>query len=125
MIIEDGKIYMVRGDDEALDVELTLDDGETAYEMQSGDTLTLTVRETPSRDSEVLLQITGAPGSPRIPIRHEDTAQMEYGAYSADIQLLTAEGERRTVWPTLQTGARRITSANLKNFNIASEVTML
>lgn len=125
MIIEDGKIYMVRGDDEALDVTLTLDDGETVYELQPGDVLTLTVRETPSQDSEVLLQISGAPGSARIPIRHEDTAQLEYGEYSADMQLRTADGIRKTVWPVLEASRQRLRAGNLKNFNIASEVTML
>lgn len=125
MIIEDGKIYMVRGDDEVLDVTLTLDDGETPYEMQSGDVLTLTVRREPSQDSEVLMQIPGAPGSTRIPIRHEDTAQLEYGAYSADIQLYTADGLRKTVWPVLEASRQRLKAGNLKNFNIASEVTML
>ena len=125
MIIEDGKIYMVRGDDEALDVSLTLDDGETAYALQPGDVLTLTVRKKPSRESEIMMQISGAPGSSRIPIRHEDTKDMEYGAYSADIQLNTADGIRKTVWPALETSNRRLTAAALKNFNIASEVTML
>lgn len=125
MIIDNGKIWMVRGDDEALDVTLTLDDGETPYEMRPGDVLTLTVRETPSRDSAVILQTSGAMGSSRILIRHEDTENVAYGAYSADIQLMTEDGERKTVWPALEASSRRVTEANLKNFNIASEVTAL
>lgn len=125
MIIEDGKIYMVRGDDEALDVSLTLDDGETPYELQPEDVLTLTVRRETSQDSEVLLQISGVPGGARIPILHEDTAQLEYGEYSADIQLRTADGLRKTVWPVLEASRQRLRAGNLKNFNIASEVTML
>lgn len=125
MIIDNGKIWMVRGDDEALDVTLTLDDGETPYEMQPGDVLTLTVRELPSRDSAVILQTSGVRGGNRIIIRHEDTKDVPYGAYSADIQLTTEEGERKTVWPVLVASSRRVTDTNLKNFNIASEVTML
>lgn len=125
MIIEDGKIYMVRGDDEVLDVTLTLDDGETPYELQPGDVLTLTVRKEPARDSEILMQISGVSGGARIPIRHEDTKDLEYGAYSADIQLYTADGLRKTVWPVLEASRQRLKAGNLKNFNIASEVTML
>lgn len=116
--VENNKIYMVRGDDEVLAVAL---DG---YEMGEADTLTLTVRELPSADSKVLLAITSAPGSDRIVISHADTAEVAYGAYSADVQLMTAEGLRRTVWPTNITENSRQRVANMKNFMLVSEVTI-
>lgn len=114
----DGKVYMVRGDDDALSINL----GD--YEMAAGDTLTLTVRELPTADSPVLVHITSAPGVARIPIRHADTADIPYGAYSADVQLMTADGLRRTVWPDNITDAVRMRAANMKNFIIVSEVTI-
>lgn len=121
--IESDAIWMYRGDDEALEIELTVGDGER-YEMQPGDVLTLTVRETPSADSAPLLQIDSAPGVNRIVIRHADTAELEYGQYSADIQLTTADGVRKTVWPPLEASSLRTRARNLKNFNLVSEVTM-
>lgn len=118
-----SKIAMYRGDSETLRVPLTLDGEE--YAMQDGDTLTMTVRETPAAESPVLIQITGAPGSNRIPIAHEDTAELEPGWYSADIQLLTAEGLRKTVWPDFAVPTGRISQKNMSNFAIMPEVTML
>lgn len=122
--IEDGKIYIVRGDDEALAVDLTAGDPPEPYALREGETLTLTVRELPDAASPVLLQTAGAPGSNRILIRHDDTAGLDCGQYSADIQLRTAEGLRKTVWPALEADRGRTTIKNLKNFNIASEVTL-
>ena len=43
MIIQDGKMYMVRGDDESFEATIT-DDSGAAYEMQDGDVLVFTVR---------------------------------------------------------------------------------
>lgn len=124
--IVDNKIYMVRGDDEELDVVPTNADG-TDYEMQPEDVLTLTVRSKPEADSPPLLQISSLPGSTRIVIRHEDTAEMSYGPYSADVQLMTGDGRRKTVWPDMDTGSAstRFSAQNMRNFNLASEVTML
>lgn len=122
--IVNNKIFIVRGDDEMILPQLRYADGEnTPYRMQPEDVLTLTVRALPQRGSPVLLQVKGEAGSNCICLRHEDTAGMEYGAYSADIQLTLADGRRMTVWPE-QMGSDRIKGRNLKNFNVASEVTM-
>lgn len=122
--IVNNKIYIVRGDDEVIRLAIRhSDDERTPYQMQADDVITLTVREFPNSASPVLLQINGAPGSDCIEIRHEDTAGMEYGSYSADLQLVRADGRRMTVWPT-QMGSDRIKGRNLKNFNVAAEVTM-
>lgn len=121
-------IWLVRGDDERIDVPLYVakNDELIPYEMQPGDTVTLTVRKEPDADSPILLQITGAPGQTVIPIRHADTKNLPLGRYSADIQLLTADGLRKTVWPDFEAGSsNRWKVRNTRNFYLVSEVTML
>lgn len=119
-----SEIWLVRGDDEVLDIALTGADG-TAYEMQAGDVLTLTVREVASASSPVMMQIDSLPGSSRIVIRHEDTADLRVGRYSADVQLLTQYGIRKTVWPQFDpANSTRWREQNLRNFVIVSEVTI-
>ena len=124
MIIVNDAIYMVRGDDEVIEVS-TVDSNGDEYVLGPNDVLTLTIRSAPKRESEIIFSVSSAPGSNRIIIRHENTAQMEYGAYSADIQLTTADGYRKTVWPPLTDSTSRLRSGNMRNFNIASEVTMI
>lgn len=122
-IIEE-KIYLRRGDDEVLEVNLNA--GSDTVQMGEGETLTLTVRELPSLDSPVIFSTTSAPGSNRIVIRHADTADAEYGEYSADVQLLTADGLRKTVWPNIdEENLPKARAANLKNFILLPEVTMV
>lgn len=121
--IIDNTIYIVRGDDETLTVNLNAD-GEPAA-LGENDVLTLTVRELPSETSPIILSSTSPPGSNVIAIRHEDTAEKEYGQYSADIQLTTAAGLRRTVWPVVdEDNIPKARASNLKNFVILPEVTM-
>lgn len=120
--IESDVIYLTKGDDAVLEVSsITAADG-SQYEMQTGDVLTLTVRALPSADSPALIQIDSLPGVNRIVLRHEDTAELNVGRYSADVQLTTAEGRRFTVWPTI-TGSGRYVVKNLNNFVIMPEVT--
>ena len=124
MKIIDDKIYMRRGDDEVLIVELQDDAGSPA-EMPEGATLTLTVRQRPDDESPVLFSTASVPGSNRIIIRHDDTASTAYGEYSADVQMRTAEGLRKTVWPIIsEEDPPKAGNSNLKNFVILPEVTM-
>lgn len=83
-------IKLTRGDSASLSVSL---DG---YEMQDGDTLTLSVKVDPSK-SEYLLQLT-ADGD-AFAFLPETTAELPFGAYRYDIQLDTAAGEVYTVIP--------------------------
>lgn len=123
------EMWMVRGDDDVITVNPASvdEDGnviEGGYTMQPGDILTLTLRQTPEKDaSPILMQIRSAPGSGRIPIRSEDTQNLDYGKYSADIELLTEDGMTSTVWPILKPESKRASGSNLKNFMICSEVT--
>ena len=121
--IESDVIYITKGDDAVLEIEsITAQDG-SEYALQETDVLTLTVRALPSADSPVLLQIDALPGSNRIVLRHADTAELNVGRYSADVQLTTAEGKRYTVWPTI-TGSGRYVVKNLNNFVLMPEVTL-
>lgn len=125
MVIIDNKLYMYRGDDEILQVDISDDSGETVS-VQEGETVTLTVRELPSEESDVVFSTSSVPGSNRIIIRHEDTSNAEPGEYSADVQLLTADGKRKTVWPVIDKNAPPKGSKqneNRKNFILLSEVT--
>lgn len=122
LIIEEQNVYLTRGDDATLEFELTLEDGE-AYEMAADDQLFFTVRELPSRESEALVSVPGAPGSNVIVLRHADTVALEVGRYSADCQLVTAQGRIHTVWPKPE-GSGRYRERNFKNFVLMPEVTI-
>lgn len=121
--LESDVIYLTKGDDAALEISgITAQDG-NQYEMQAGDVLTLTVRVLPSADSPALIQIDSLPGSNRIVLRHEDTAELNVGRYSADVQLTTAEGRRFTVWPNIA-GSGRYVVKSFNNFVVMPEVTI-
>lgn len=120
--IESDVIYITKGDDAVLEVSsITAEDG-SSYALRDADVLTLTVRSIPSADSPVMIQIDALPGSNRIVLRHEDTAELNVGRYSADVQLTTAEGKRFTVWPNIA-GSGRYVIKNFNNFIIMPEVT--
>ena len=120
--IENEAIYLTKGDDAVLEVSSIAAEDGSQYEMQSGDVLTLTVRALPSALVPVMMQIDSLPGEVRIVLRHEDTAELDVGRYSADVQLSTADGKRYTVWPAI-TGSGRYVVKNLNNFVIMPEVT--
>ena len=122
--IESDVIYLTKGDDAVLEVSSIATEGGEEYALQDTDVLTLTVRALPSADSPALSQIDALPGSNRIVFRHEDTAELTVGRYSADVQLTTADGKRYTVWLTI-TGSGRYVVKNLNNFVIMPEVTTI
>ena len=112
-------INLTRGDDAALTVALTGDDG--AYEMREGEYLIFGLRELPTEDSTLLLSLRSNKGSNIIRFAHSDTEAMQIGMYSAEIQLMKEDGSRVTVWPKL-TGGSRTSTANRKNFCLMTEV---
>lgn len=119
---ENGVINLTRGDDAALTIDLQMSNGE-AYEMESGEYIIFAVREAPSEDSVLLLEINSDPGSNIIRFRHEDTEELNVGFYSAEAQLMLSDGQRVTVWPKLL-GQSRVSKANRKNFCIMTEVVL-
>lgn len=114
LIIEDGKIYLTRGDDASLNVNVSMDGA--AYEMQDSDTLTLTVRELPDKDKAVLLRVESSTST--LALDHAQTETLSPGKYSADIQLTLSDGKRITVWPEITSHAVK----NWGNFIILPEV---
>lgn len=122
LFIEEQDVYLTRGDDANLEFALTRADG-VDYVMDSNDRLIFSIRELPSVESEILATIPSAYGSNVIVIRHEDTAELDVGRYSADCQLVTATGNIFTVWPELD-GRTRYKERNFKNFILMPEVTM-
>ena len=117
--IDSDIVYLTRGDSAVMSVTLT-DDSGAAYTMQDGDTLTLTVRETPSADADIVIQVVSA--TTDITISPEDTEDAEVGQYSADVQLTTSDGHIYTVWPPFDTGKLK-SEKNWKNWWITPEVT--
>ena len=122
LYIDDSIIYITQNDDAAIDVIMTLNDN-SKYVMSSTETLTLTVRAMPDISSSVLLSITSMPGSNRIVIRGEDTANVLPGRYSMDVQLNRDDKTKYTVIPNNIAAADRHKVRNWKNFVIMPEVT--
>lgn len=121
LFIEENVIYLTRGDDGVLPVELSTGSGE--YTMGEADVLTLTVREIPDSDSPVLICIHSNPGSNRLVFNSADSANVMPGEYSADIQITDGSGRDYTVWPELE-GKLRYSGKNFKNFVVMPEVTV-
>lgn len=119
LLIQDDIVYLTRGDDAEIEVNIRDGDGND-YEMQDGDTLTLTVRELPDLSSNVVFTV--ASSTNRIPISHADTDNADVGRYSMDIELITS-GLRRTIFPTLEKDVRSRVR-NFRNFIIMPEVTI-
>lgn len=115
------KINLTRGDDAVIEVPLQNID-EEEYVLGEDEYLIFDVRAVPREDSELLIHITSIPGSSRIVFAHKDTVNLEPGQYSAEIQLMTSDGKRVTVWPK-PTGKFKIKdTANRKNFILMPEV---
>lgn len=112
-------VNFTRGDDAGLPI--TLKNGDEAYEMDPTEYLIFGVRAKPEETSPILLSLTSEPGSNIIVFAHNDTVDMDIGEYSADVQLMTAEGMRVTVWPKLPDN-RRTSTQNWRNFAITPEV---
>ena len=115
------KINLTRGDDAAMEVPLKNRYNEE-FVLGEDEYLIFDVRLIPREDSELLIHITSIPGSNRIVFTHGDTADLEVGQYSAEIQMMTSDGKRVTVWPK-PTGKFKIKdTANRKNFILMPEV---
>lgn len=114
-------INLTRGDDAIIEVPLKNIDGEE-YVLGETEFLIFSVRVLPREDSELLVNIVSVPGSNRIVIGHNDTKDLEVGAYSAEVQLMTSDGKRVTVWPKPIGKFKIKDTANRKNFILMPEV---
>lgn len=113
-------INLTIGDDATLEIPLKTEDGEN-YEMGENEYLIFSVREKPTEDSLLLIEKESDKGSNEIVLSHSDTSGMSTGFYSAEVQLMTEDGKRITVWPKL-VGNERTSSANRRNFCLMTEV---
>lgn len=93
-VFDDNSIELTRGDTARLSVDVTDDDGEL-YEVQSHDTLTLSIKKK-VKDSEALVSKTII-GSTTFHIEPKDTSGLPFGKYVYDVQITTAEGDVYTV----------------------------
>lgn len=92
--IEDGFIYLTRGDTAYLNIDITYDDGRT-YGVKVDDVLTLSLKRNIA-DIEYAVQ-KSISGSNRFILTPDDTKHLEYGKYLFDVQLVTAAGEVFTI----------------------------
>lgn len=120
--IENDVINLNRGDDAALTVPLKNTD-KSVYTLGENEYLIFGLREQPIEDSELLLEIQTELGSNVIRFRHNDTKDIPVGFYSAEIQMMTSDGQRITVWPKLS-GSNRTSKSNRKNFCLMTEVVL-
>lgn len=119
--VENNVINLTRGDDAVLTVPLKTQDGEE-YTLGDEEFLIFSVREFPTEDSELLIEIESDPGSNQIVFTHDITANLNCGLYSAEVQMITDDGLRYTVWPKLSGASRYSTKTNRKNFCLMTEV---
>lgn len=118
--VENNVINLNRGDDATLTVPLKNSDG-TPYTLGQNEYLIFGLKEAPTSESPSLLEINSTPGSNVIYFRHDDTKAMAVGFYSAEVQLMTVDHQRITVWPKLS-GSARTSANNRKNFCLMTEV---
>ena len=118
--IVDGKVYLTKGDNEVLPVNLSMHDQE--YVMGENDLLILSVRELPNKNSPLLFRAESNPGSSEIIIPAAATAEIKPGIYSADIEFVSGDGEPITLWPD-NVDVKPDENKSFKNFIITPEVT--
>lgn len=120
LYIENDVINITRGDDAFFYVPIMLP-GRNKAALGKDDYLIFAVKAAPDAAEETVLEIVGEKGKNRIRFRHADTADLNPGFYSAEIQLVLADGQRVTLWPKL-TGNKRVSADNWKNFCVMREV---
>lgn len=94
-IESDGSVSLTRGDTARLTVSISNETDGNEYAIQSGDTLTLTVKKS-TKDEEPALQKV-LDGTSTFHIEPKDTAHLAFGKYKYDVQLNTASGDVYTV----------------------------
>ena len=113
-------INLTIGDDAVLEIPLKTDDGED-YEMGENEYLVFTVREKATSESPIMFELESEKGTNEIIISHDDTKGFDPGYYSAEVQFMTEDGKRITVWPKLS-GNGKTSQGNRKNLCLMAEV---
>lgn len=91
----DGAVKLTRGDTARLTVTINNDTSGKEYVIESGDTLTLTVKKSVSDAVPSIQKVLV--GTNIFHIEPKDTAQLAFGRYKYDVQLTTAGGDVYTV----------------------------
>lgn len=94
-ILDDLTIQLTRGDTAALTIDIFDEVASTQYEVESNDTLTLSVKKTVNDRTYYFQKIVT--GTNRIIIEPADTQKLGFGTYVYDVQLEKASGETSTV----------------------------
>ena len=93
-----ANISMTRGDDVAIHIniwEVAADGTKTAYELEEGDTLTLTIKHNSDADDSPVIQKVFT--TQNLIIDHDDTKALEYGLYLYDVVLTSATNKIYTL----------------------------
>lgn len=91
--ISNNTIRFTRGDTVRLEITVSNPDG-TVYKIKDGDLIEFTVKK--NTDSEI--EIIKKSGT-EIVIEPEETAELDYGIYVYDVQLILSNGDIDTVIP--------------------------
>ena len=127
-MMEDGVLYLRKGDDEVVDVSMKDASGETVA-FAVGDRVTLTVRSAPNSTTAVmavtkLITAATAGNTVTLQIPKEVTEAVTAGDYSCDVQVDFADGTRKTIFPPMDTDSMYAKEGkNWKNFRMLAEVT--
>ena len=92
--IEDGKIYLTRGDTAYLDVSITFADG-ASYSPDSGDIIYFSVKKNIDDDDYAIQK--QVPAGNTIKLEPADTNNLNIGKYWYDVQLNTVDGDVFTI----------------------------
>lgn len=96
-VSENGYISLTRGDTARLTVSVTDDVSGEPYELQNGDTLTLSVKKS-IKDVDPVLSKT-IENTDTFHIEPKDTAGLSFGKYMYDVQLTMSDGDVYTIIP--------------------------
>lgn len=91
----DGAIRLTRGDTARFTVSITNDVTNDVYEIQEGDTLTMSVKKSINDEYPILQK--KVIGTNAFYIEPTDTQSFSFGTYKYDVQLTTAGGDVYTV----------------------------
>lgn len=90
---EENTIHLTRGDSAVLLLKIRRDD-ETEYELQAGDSVLFTVKNS-VYDTAVIMQKKLTDGA--IKLNPDDTKNLQYGTYYYDVELTQSDGFVATV----------------------------
>lgn len=103
MIIEGTNIRMIRGDTEAINVNMQNIQGDVVP-FEEGDTVYFTVKTSTVVTEKILQKVvtTFVDGSAFIVLHPEETRELQERAYVYDIQVTRADGTVKTIIPPSQ-----------------------